>query len=158
MAAFAPHQQHGSHGAQRGDAGNAAGHPAVGVALDQYEAQRRQCNHAQQVAQGVERARPARRALDTPTGKPQAGQAKRDVDEENAAPAELMNEHAAHQWPGRARHGYDGRPGGQHPGAHLFVVIGVREQAQRAGHEQGCAQALQHAGGDQRVGVRRQAA
>ncbi|MNT53364.1 hypothetical protein D3C72_1904490 [compost metagenome] len=38
VAAFAPHQQYKRHGAQRGDAGNAGGCPAISVALDQHEA------------------------------------------------------------------------------------------------------------------------
>ncbi|MNT14195.1 hypothetical protein D3C72_1491890 [compost metagenome] len=106
----------------------------------------------------VERAGTARRRLDAAARQPQAGQPQRDIDEKDAAPAELVDQDAPQQGAGRARDRHDRRPCGQHAVAHLFVVIGVGEQAERAGHEQRGAHALQHAGGDQGIRVRSQAA
>jgi hypothetical protein len=98
------------------------------------------------------------RRLDAAAGQPQARDPQRDIDEEDAAPAELVDQHAAHQRACRAGDRHDRRPGRQHAVAHLLVVVGVGEQAQGTGHEQGRAQALQHAGQDEDVRVRRQPA
>ncbi|KAG1181934.1 hypothetical protein G6F35_015749 [Rhizopus arrhizus] len=106
-----------------------------------------------EVAQRIERPGAARRGLDAAASQPQSDNAQGQIDQEDAAPSELVDPHAAQQWAGGARYRHDGRPGGQHPVAYVFVFIRMGQQAQGAGHEQRGAHALQHASRNQRIRV-----
>ncbi len=73
------------------------------------------------------------------------------VDPKHAAPTQEVNQHATDQWAGGRGEADHRRPEPQHRSALAVVGVGVREQAQRAWHEQRSTDSLKEAGRDERL-------
>ena len=157
-AALAPQQMPGRQQGQGARRQHAGRQPAQHGAFDQHETQARQRRHAQRMAEQRQIARLARRRHQEQLRHDDGQHAQRHVDPEDAAPAELVHEDAADQGAGRTGHAHQGRPGTEHARALALVVKAVREQAERTGHEQGRARALQQARRRQEIPVGRGAA
>ncbi len=80
---------------------------------------------------------------------PKSDQADRDIDQENAAPTRDGDEAAAHERTCGQGEACARRPDGDRATAFLLARIGVVEQGQRVGNQDGCAEALEGSGGDQ---------
>ncbi|MEZ0054746.1 hypothetical protein ABIF26_000254 [Bradyrhizobium elkanii] len=88
-------------------------------------------------------------------GEPQAGQADRQVDQKDRAPADQRDQSAADERAGGQRKARARGPDPDRASPRLLVFVGMAEQRQRVRHQDGRGQPLHAAGGDQRRRIRR---
>ena len=131
------------------------GTPVVASALLNAEDQQEQADRRQHHAQPVEAVLLLLKHRHITPRQEQADQANRNVDEENPAPAEGIHQHATQN---RANQRCDTRS--RTPNAHGDTARIRREHQRNQRHglrgHQRCTQALHHAGGNQRLNIRRQ--
>jgi hypothetical protein len=139
-------------GGERGD-GQGVGPPGVAGA-DQAVGDGRRGHREREGAGHVEPAGPRRLRLGHAAHREHdRGQADRQVDQEDPAPAEVLGEHAADERAGGRRGAVDRAPDAERH-APVAALIGHVEQGHRGGEHGRTAGALQHPGRDQRLLVR----
>jgi hypothetical protein len=149
---------------ERGDSAGGAGEreqderrrPAASGPFDQRPGQGGKPERSRRLRTQIEPSRRRRgAALHEAERQQDADHADRDVDEENAAPPERVDEGAAHQRTARARHGRETAPDADCPRAFDGLGIGAAEDRQRCGHEERRAGPLEDPGGDEPADVGR---
>ena len=82
------------------------------------------------------------------------GGGEREIDEEDPAPGNMLDEPSADDGAGSGGDGGESGPGADGASAGLFVEIGA-DDGEAAGHERGGADSLKTAGGDELIDVGR---
>ena len=131
------------------------GAPVVGGTFLNTENQQEQTNRRKHHAQPVEAVLLLLKHRHVTPRQEQANQTHRNVDEENPAPAEGIHQHAAQN-----RTNQRGDTRGRTPNTHRDTARIRREHQRNQRHglrgHQRCTQALHHAGGNERLNIRRQ--